>query len=62
MDDAKKVAEDAVKLFSEKELSVYDLQFTIKTNEYTLMGARNSNGSGQIVWNNYTIEEEKVSE
>ena len=66
MDDAKKVAESAVSLFNEDELQVYDLQFTIKTttnNEagFTLMGARNSNGSGTVVWNNYTIEEDESS-
>ena len=64
MDDAKKTAKEAIKLFSEKELGLYDLQFTIKTAEYTLMGAHNSNGSAStseeedIIWNNYTIKEE----
>lgn len=67
MDDAKKTTTEALKLFSEKELSLYDLQFTIKNNNYTLMGAHNSNGSStseenNIVWNNYTIKEEKASE
>ena len=65
MDDAKKTTKEALKLFSEKELSLYDLQFIIKNNDYTLMGAHNSNGSStseedDIVWNNYTIKEEKA--
>ena len=58
MDDAKKVAESTIELFNEDELAVYDLQFSIKangTNSYTLMGARNSNGSGSVIWNNYNI-------
>ena len=65
MDDAKKTTKEALKLFSEKELSLYDLQFTIKNKDYTLMGAHNSNGSSStseeddIVWNNYTIKEDK---
>lgn len=64
MDDAKKDADDVLKLFNKDELALYDIQFTISTKEYTLMGAHNSNGSGQIIWNNYTIEEkeEKASE
>ncbi len=69
MNDAKEISKEAIKLFSEKELELYDLQFTIKTKEYTLMGAHNSNGSAStseeedIIWNNYTIkEEEKASE
>ena len=68
MDDAKETAKEAIKLFSKEELSLYDLQFTIKNNEYTLMGAHNSNGSvsngeeENIIWNNYTIKEEKASE
>ena len=66
MADAKKVAESSLELFSEDELSVYDLQYTIasiitkedKNNKtYTLMGSRNVNGTGTIVWNNYNIEE-----
>ena len=65
MADAKETAKEAIKLFSEKELSLYDLQFTIKNSEYTLMGAHNSDGSSStneeddIVWNNYTIKEDK---
>lgn len=65
MDDAKETTKDALKLFSEKELSLYDLQFTIKNKDFTLMGAHNSNGSSStseednIVWNNYTIKEDK---
>lgn len=66
MADAKKIAESSLELFSEDELSVYDLQYTIasiitkedKNNKtYTLMGSRNVNGTGTIVWNNYNIEE-----
>lgn len=68
MDDAKVIAESATELFNDDELAVYDIQFTIsvkKTEEnpgYTLMGARNSNGSGIVVWNNYTILEEGSAE
>ena len=54
LEDAKKVAELVVGLFNETELSVYDIQFSIKTtgeNGYTLMGARNTSGNG-VVWNN----------
>lgn len=66
MSDAKKIAESSLELFSEEELTVYDLQYTIasvitkedKNNKsYTLMGSRNVNGTGTIIWNNYNIEE-----
>lgn len=62
MDAAKLVAEEVVKLFNEDELEVYDLQFAINTNKYTLMGARNHNGNGTVVWNNYNIEESSAEE
>ena len=54
LDDAKNVAAEVISLFNEDELQLYDLEFTIKSNEFTLMGARNSNGSGTIVWANNT--------
>ena len=67
MDIAKKTALSVVELFNEDELNVYDLEFTINsssTNDftgYTLMGARNKNGSGSIVWNNYNLKLEEES-
>lgn len=63
MDDAKKLAEAALTEFSEEELEVYDIQFTISSifddnkDSYTLMGARNANGSGIVMWSNYNITE-----
>lgn len=65
MDDAKTIANSVIELFNDDELNVYDIEFTItslSTNEvvgYTLMGARNANGSGEIVWNNYNIVTEE---
>jgi len=64
MADAKKIAEKVIELFSEEELSVYDIEFTINTlstskvDGYTLKGARNANGSGTVIWGNYNIKEE----
>lgn len=64
MDNAKKIAESIIELFSEDELAVYDIEFTINTlstskvQGYTLKGARNANGSGSVVWGNYNIEKE----
>ncbi len=63
MGDAKNVASKALPLFNDDELQVYDIAFTISTKQtensagYSLMGARNANGVGAIVWNNYNIEE-----
>lgn len=62
MDSAKKTAESVVALFSEKELDVYELEFTISTSSYTLMGARNVSGSDAVVWNNYNIKESTEEE
>jgi len=68
MTDAKKTAEEIVSLFNEDELEVYDLQFTINTLStsdvvgYTLMGARNANGSDLVIWNNYNIKESSAEE
>lgn len=68
MEDAKKIAESVIELFNEDELNVYDIQFTIESLStgdfvgYTLMGARNSSGSGNIIWNNYNIKESSAKE
>lgn len=55
---AKNLASEAVTLFSDEQLENYDLNFTISSdnseNGFALMGARNSGGSGMIVWNNNT--------
>ncbi len=65
MDDAKKISEACLEKFSDEELSVYDIEFVIKSKftkeddknkSYTLIGAKNANGTG-LVWNNYNIEE-----
>lgn len=67
MDIAKSTAEGIVSLFNEDELEVYDIQFTIASASlgdfegYTLMGSRNSSGSGLVVWNNYNKEIEESS-
>lgn len=63
MDDAKTGAETILTYFDEKYLKYYDFNVTITQSgtsdvpTYTLMGARNSGGSGIMVWNNYTVEE-----
>ncbi len=69
MDKAKEIAASIIDLFTEEELAVYDIEFTITANittdknnsKYTLMGARNSSGSGEIIWNNYNIKTEEES-
>lgn len=63
MDLAKEIASSTLELFNDDELAIYDLEFTISSLStkdfvgYTLMGARNANGIGEIVWNNYNVEE-----
>ena len=64
MDDAKKIAASSLELFKEEELKVYDLEYIISSPStddfvgYTLMGAKNANGSDVIIWNNYNLKEE----
>ena len=66
MEDGKEIASSVLDLFNEDELNIYDVEFTITSLSttdfvgYTLLGARNSNGSGIIVWNNYNLENEEV--
>lgn len=68
MDDAKKAMDTIIPLFSEEELLIYDLDLTIKTENYTkgegfiIKGARNTNGNGSIIWSNYTEESSSEKE
>lgn len=69
LDKAKSIAEESLTKLSEEQLAVYDVIFTIshsKTTDfegYNLMGARNTNGSGHVVWSNNTkIVEEGSNE
>jgi len=68
MEVAKGITEGTIALFNEDELSVYDIEFTIASLStpdfvgYTLMGARNANGIGEVVWNNYNIVEDEEVE
>lgn len=63
VDNAKKVAESSITLFSESILKVYDIEFIVKINSsddeksYTLIGTKNSNGSDGVVWREYSLEE-----
>lgn len=64
LDNAKATADKVITLFDEKMLAFYDFNITISApasgeiKEYDLMGARNANGSGVIVWNNMTVKDE----
>ncbi len=70
MDNAKKAMEVILPLFKEEELLTYDLDLTIKTENYSddgkegfiIKGARNTNGDGNIVWSNYNINSKEDSE
>ncbi len=61
IEDAKSIAADSVNLFSEEILSVYDLEYIIKTTKkdgFVLTGAKNSRGSESIVWTNQNMSQE----
>lgn len=64
IDDAKKLATSSLELFNDDELEIYDIEYSITNDEddgFTLMGARNSSGAGEIVWNNYNIETKETT-
>lgn len=67
LDAAKGIAEESLTKLSEEQLEVYDVIFTISHSKsegfegYNLMGARNSNGSGNVVWSNNTKVAEEGS-
>ena len=62
MEKAKEIANSTLEKFSDEELGVYDLQYTISDTKYTLMGAHNSNSEESITWSNYNIKEEESKE
>jgi len=57
LDDAKSIAVKSLEEFSDEEMKFYDLNFTLKSDAtdsvdgFTIMGAKNVNGSN-LVWNN----------
>lgn len=73
LDEAKALAESTLEMFSEKELKFYDISYTLiedkkeasEENEgnagFTIMGARNSNGTG-LIWNNNTPFVDEIEE
>ena len=62
LDNAKKLVEDNLNLFSEDILSYYDLQFILSSDNFTIMASKNV-ASEKISWNNNTpIKEEENEE
>ncbi len=65
LETAKSISEGVLTKFSEEELGLYDIMFTIKAKSsdnfegYILMGAKNASGSDKIVWSNNTKEDQK---
>ena len=53
LEDAKKIIEESIDKFSDDVKETYDMNFTIKSVSYTLMGSRNVSGNG-FSWNNNT--------
>lgn len=62
VDDAKKVAEESLSVFSDDDLKECDIQLIITNGTgFTIMGAKNR-GSNALVWGNYNtdyLKEEK---
>lgn len=61
LDEAKKVVTDSLSLFSEDTISYYDIQFVLKSDNFTIIGAKNSIVD-HISWNNNTPVEEEENE
>lgn len=62
LDDAKKLVESNIKLFTQEILDYYDLDFIVKSDNFTKVGAKNA-VSDNIVWNNNrVVEKEKTEE
>lgn len=62
LDNAKKLVEDNLSIFSEDILSYYDLQFILSSDNFTIMASKNV-ASEKISWNNNTpIKEEENEE
>lgn len=53
LDDAKKIVEDSLALFTDDVKTTYDINFTIAIGDYRIMGAKNATGNG-LLWNNNT--------
>ena len=56
IEDAKKIVDDSLALFSDDIKETYDINYTIKNASYTLMGAKNAPGNGLIWGNNKPVE------
>ena len=51
LDNAKKIAESSLELFGEKNLSYYDIEFSLRGKDFVIFGAKNSVAEN-ISWNN----------
>lgn len=64
LEDAKSSATKSIELIDDNILEYYDLNYILSkddaegNNSFTIMGARNSYGTG-LVWNNNTVSEEE---
>ena len=60
LDDAKAIATNSLELFDDKTKSYYDIEFVLKSDNFTIFGAKNSK-IDHISWNNNkpvaTVEE-----
>ena len=57
VEDAKEIASSSSALFSEEELSYFDLNYTISSDDVTVMGYKGSS-QNDIEWNNYLVKED----
>lgn len=61
LEDAQKLIDNSLELFEEDIISYYDINFVLKSDNFTIMGAKNTKNEN-ISWNNNTpIKEEEES-
>ncbi|MBE6148019.1 MAG: hypothetical protein E7167_00705 [Firmicutes bacterium] len=61
LEDAKAIANNSIELFGEDNLSYYDIEFVLKSDNFTILGAKNAI-IDHVSWNNNReVEEEEVT-
>lgn len=61
LEDAKAIAANSLELFGEETLSYYDIDFVLKSDTFTILGAKNA-VTDHISWNNNRVVEEEETD
>ena len=58
LEKAQKLISDSVALFTDDVLSFYDINFILKSDNFVILGAKNTKNS-EVTWNNNRVVEEE---